>query len=51
MCKIKMEPFLKQYIDLSTNEISILKMESLETAEKALRLSFLIRTFKNIYKR
>ena len=32
-------------------EISILKMESLETAEKAVRLSFLIRTFKNVYKR
>ena len=51
MCKIKMEPFLKQQIDLSINEISILKMESSETAEKALRLSFLIGTFKNVYKR
>ena len=30
---------------------SMLKMESLETAEKALRLRFLIRTFKNVYKR
>ena len=51
MCKIKMEAFLKQQIDLFTNEISILKMESSETAEKALRLSFLIGTFKNVYKR
>ena len=48
---IKMEPFLKQQVDLSTNKISILKMESSETAEKALRLSFLIGTFKNVYKR
>ena len=31
-------------------EISILKMESLETAEKALTLNFLIRTFKIVYK-
>ena len=51
MCKINMEPFLKQQIDLSTNEISILKMESLETAEKALTFNFLIGTFKNVYKR
>ena len=46
-----MEPFLKQQIDLSTNEISILKMESSETAEMAPRLSFLIGTFQNVYKR
>ena len=32
-------------------KISMLKMESLETAEKSLRLSFLIRTLKNAYKR
>ena len=31
-------------------KISVLKMELLETAEKALRLSFLIRTLKNVYK-
>ena len=51
MCKIKMEPFFKQHIDLSTDKISILKMESSETAKMALRLSFLIGTFKNVYKR
>ena len=46
-----MEPFLKQQIDLPTNEISTLKMESSETVEKALRLSFLTGIFKNVYKR
>ena len=32
-------------------KISILKMESLETAEKALRLGFLIHIFENVYER
>ena len=46
ICKIKMEPFLNSKLICPPMKISILKMESLETVQKALRLSFLIGTLK-----
>ena len=44
-----MEPFLKSKLICPPMKISILKMDSLETAEKTLRLSFPIHTFENVY--